>query len=173
MNSGIKTQFDNFIKGEKDYPLLVGFLSGFYPMVFYYSNNYEFANSYQHLIFFSFLFLIIPMAGTFILYKIFNHSSKLNFYKKHLLFVIIIEITAIFLSQVYFLTIKKKLLFLLLLITILLSLKFYKSYKKVLVFVMFLAFIPFVKCVKTLIHKQVFDTLNWTKQNDSIESTRL
>ncbi|MES2574144.1 MAG: hypothetical protein V4572_04335 [Bacteroidota bacterium] len=69
-------------------------------------------------------------------------------------------------------TIKKKLLFLLLLIAVLLSIKFYSSYKKIIVFVMLLALIPFMKCVNIIVHKQVSDTLSWTKQNDGIENIK-
>lgn len=172
MKFNIKERFNDFLTNSKDYPLLVGFISGFYPMVFFYSNNYESINSFQHLLFFSFLFLVVPAIGTYGFYKIFSYFPKLNPYKRHLLFVVIIEVTAIFLSQVYFLTIKKKLLLLLLLVVVFSSLRLYNSYKKIVFFVVLLSLIPFVKCINIIAYKQFVDTLSWTKQADAIEKTK-
>jgi hypothetical protein len=172
MKFSIKEKFNDFLNNSKEYPLLVGFIAGFYPLVFYYSNNYESINSFKHLLFFGFVFLILPAIGTYILYKLLVFFPKLNPYKKHFLFIVIIELTAIFLSQVYYLTIKKKLLLLLLLIVFLLSLRFYYLYKKIVVFVLFLAIIPFVKCLNIVVYKQQVDTLSWAKQSDFIGKTK-
>lgn len=172
MYFNIKERLTDFLNNSKDYPLLVGFFSGFYPLVFFYSNNYESINSYQHFFFFCFLFLFVPTIGTYFCYKIFDYFLKLNPYKKHLLFIIIIEVTALFLSQVYFLTIKKMLLFLLFVFTVLLSLKFYNFYKKIIVFVLLLSIIPLAKCIKIVGYKYFVDTLLWTKQNDAIEKIK-
>lgn len=172
MQFDIRKKFENFLNNQKDYPLLVGFVSGFYPMVFYYSNNFESINSWSHLGFFSFVFLIIPTLGVFFLFKLFGYFSKLKPYRKHLLFILIIEVTAIFMSQVYYLTIKKKMLLLLLIIAIFLSLKLYNSYKKIVVFVLLLSIIPFVKCINIVVYKQFNDTLSWMKQKDNIESVK-
>jgi len=172
MKFNIKEKFNDFLNNSKDYPLLVGFIAGLYPMVFYCSNNYESINSYQHLVFFSFLFLLVPTIGTYILYKIFNYFPKLDLYKRHLLFVLVIEIMAIFLSQVYYLTIKKKLLFGLLIVLCFLSLKVYKHYKKVLLFVVLLSVIPFSKCIYSIIYKNCRDTTVWMKQPDAIKSVK-
>lgn len=172
MKFSIKEKFNDFLNNSKDYPLLVGFISGFYPMVFFYSNNYESINSYQHLFYFIFLFLVVPTIGAFILYKIFLYFPKLNPYRKHLLFILLIEVTAIFLSQVYYLTIKKKMLLLLLVITFFLSLKLYSHYKKIVVFIILLSLIPILKCMNIVIYNQLNDTLAWTKQNDNIKKIK-
>jgi hypothetical protein len=172
MKFKIKERFNSFINNSKDYPLLVGFVSGFYPMVFLCSNNYEAINSFSHLLFFIFIFLFVPVIGTFFLYKIFNYFPRLKPFKKHLLFIIIIEVTSLFLSQVYYLTIKKKLLLLLLIIAVFLSFKLYNSYKKIIVFIFFLSIIPLLKCVNIILYKQFNDTLSWTKQSDTIEKVK-
>lgn len=172
MKFNLRERLNDFLNKTKDYPLLVGFISGFYPMVFFYSNNYESINSWSHFVFFCFIFLFVPAIGTYFFYKIFDYFPKLNSYKKHLLFVVIIEVTAIFLSQVYYLTIKKKLLLLVLIVAIFLSLKLYESYKKIVVFVMLLSLIPFLKCLNIVVYNQFNDTLIWTKQNDDIEKTK-
>ena len=48
MKFNIKGKFNDFLNNSKDYPLFVGFMAGFYPLIFFYSNNYESINSYQH-----------------------------------------------------------------------------------------------------------------------------
>lgn len=168
----LKENLNGFLNNGKDYPLLVGFLSGFYPLVFYYSNNYESINSFQHLLFFVLIFLLIPSAGTYFLYNVFCHFEKLKPYKKHLLFVLVIEITALFLSQVYYLTLKKKALLLLLIFVVFLSFKLYNSYKKILIFIVLLSIMPFSKCLCIVFYKQLNDTLAWTKQADNIDEIK-
>lgn len=172
MKFNIKEKFNDFLNNSKDYPLLVGFMAGFYPLVFFYSNNYESINSFKHLLFFILVFLIMPAIGTYVFYKIFNFSPKLNHYKKQFLFIVIIEVTAIFLSQVYYLTIKKKLLLALLIVLCVLSFKAYKHYKKVLLFVVILSVIPFFKCIYIFVYKNSTDTIAWMKQPDTIESVK-
>jgi len=172
MKFNIKDNFNDFLNNAKDYPLLAGFISGFYPMVFYYSNNYESINSYQHFLFFCAVFLIVPSVGTYFIYKIFCRLPQLKPYTRHLLFVLVIEVTAIFLSQVYYLTIKKKLLLVLLMGVIYLSFKFYNSYKKIMLFVALLSLIPFVKCLDIIIYKQLNNTVGWMKQVDDIEKIK-
>lgn len=172
MKFNVKEKFNHFLNNSKDYPLLVGFISGFYPLVFYYSNNYESINSYQHFLFFSFLFLVVPTVCSYLLYKVFDSFEKLKFYKRHLLFILVIEIMAIFLSQVYYLNLKKKLLLALLIILCFLSLKAYKHYKKLLLFVVFLSVIPFFKCIYIIVYKNTTDTTAWMQQPDAIENVQ-
>lgn len=172
MKFNFKEKVNYFLNNSKDYPILVGFFSGFYPLVYYYSNNYESINSPEHFLYFIFLFLVLPCVGVYILYKIFYHFKKLNDYKRHLLFVLAIEITAILLSQVYYLTIKKKLLLLLLILVVCLSSKFYNYYKNIVIFLVLLSVIPFYKVLHIFIYKQFNDTLSWTKQNDDIEKVK-
>lgn len=172
MKFDIKEKFNYFLNNPKDYPLLVGFFSGFYPMVFYYSNNFESIDSLPHLAFFSLFFLVIPTLATYFLYQLFSYFNKLKPYRKQLLFVIIIEVTAVFMSQVYYLTIKKKLLLLLLIFLVFLSFKFYDAYKKIIVFILLLSLIPFVKCVNIIVYKQFHNTLSWMKQKDAIEKIK-
>jgi len=172
MKFKISEKFNDFLNNSKDYPLLVGFMAGFYPLVFYYSNNYESINSFNHLLFFTFVFLILPTIGTYLFYKIFNFFEILKPYKRHLLFILVIEITSVFLSQVYYLTIKKKLLLGLFIIVCVLSLKAYKYYKKILLFVILLSVIPSFKCLWIVVYKNSINTMEWIKQPDNIESIK-
>jgi hypothetical protein len=171
MKFNIKERFDHFVNGDKDYPLLVGFLSGFYPLVFYYSNNFESINSIEHLIFFSFIFLIVPTIGTLLIYIVFNYFDKLKLYKRHFLFIISIELTAVFFSQVYFLTIKKKILLLLLIGVIFISVKVYRDYKKILIFIFLMAILPLFSTCSKIISNYTNST-TWQNQPDAILKTK-
>lgn len=172
MRFNIKDRVSAFLNSSKDYPILVGFLPGFYSVVFYCSNNYESVNSYQHLLYFSLVFLLAPMLAVCVLYKIFVSYKRLQPYAKHLLFVLVIEMFFVFLSQVYYLTIKKKLLLGLFLVLCFLSFKFFKVYKKILLFTVLLSLIPLYQCAYIFIYKQFVDTTAWTKQPDAIESVK-
>lgn len=50
----------NKIKDRKLSPWLVGLCSGLYPVLFYAGNNYSLVNSWGHLLFFTFGFIILP-----------------------------------------------------------------------------------------------------------------
>jgi hypothetical protein len=171
MKFNIKERFNHFINGSKDYPLLVGFLSGFYPMVFYYSNNFESINSIEHLVFFSFLFLFTPTIAIFLVYNILSFFEKLKPYKKHFLFIVSIELSAIFFSQVYFLTLKKKLLLLLLIVVMIISVKVYRDYKKILVFIFLMAILPLFS-ISSKIVSNYTNSSTWQNQPDAILKTK-
>jgi hypothetical protein len=171
MKYTIKQRFDNFINSDKDYPLLVGFLSGLYPLVFFYSNNLESINSLQHLVYFIFLFLVAPAVTTFILFKIVSSIQKIKPYKKHLLFVIMIQLTGVFLSQVYYLVLMKKKLLILFIIALLLSIVFYKHYKKLIVFVSFLCVLPIFK-IANIAYINFSSSSTWQNQPDAILDTK-
>lgn len=172
MKFDLKKKVNDFLSNPKDYPFLVGFTAGFYPLVFFYSNNYESINSLQHFLFFCLIFLILPSVGTYILYLIFNYFDKIKPFKRHLLFVLVIEISAVFLSQVYFMTLKKKMLVVLFFILILVSLKLYNHYKKIIIFIVLLSVIPLCKCLNLFFYKQFNNTLDWMKQEDTIEKVK-
>lgn len=172
MPVNFKQRFDSFIKNDKDYPLLVGFISGLYPMVFYFSNNYEAVNSLKHFLFFSGLFLILPTIAAFVAYRIFENIPKLAPYKKHLLFIFLIMVMAAFLSQGYYMTLKKKALLALLIPTVLLSLKYSTEYKRLLAFASILTLIAIGNFVIILYHVQFTHNLNWMDQKDGIENVK-
>ncbi len=172
MKISLKKKLDRFLSSSKDYPLLVGFMTGFYPLVFYCSNNFEQVASIQHLMFFLSCFLIVPTITTFIFYNLFEKVEKLKPYRKHLLFIVLFEFMGIYLSLIFYFTIKKKLLLLLLILLIFASLKFCKSYKKFLIFIVFLSIIPFCKCIISLGYTFFGNSLSWTIQHDHIAKTK-
>ncbi|AWI27019.1 hypothetical protein [Flavobacterium pallidum] len=169
---GFGKSIKEFVNSDKDYPVLTGFLAGFYPLLFFYDANYESINSIQHLAFFAGLFLILPSLSVYAAYKLVSRFSKTKPYKRHLLFILVIEIAAAFLSQVQYLTLKKKILLALLIVLVLLSKKLHDHYKKVLVFMMLLCIFPAVNVVNTFLSKQFVDTKAWMRQPDHVKNVK-
>ncbi len=168
----LKNKFNTFINSDKDYPLLVGFISGFYPFVFYYSNNFEMVNSWQHFLFFSFSFLLAPALLIKVLYGFFEKINWLNNFKKHFLFVCIIALTSVYLCFAYYQGFRRIILFGIFLLAIILSTKLYKEYKKIVVFVALLAIIPSFSLGFILLKHLNPNKLSWMKQEDAIESIK-
>jgi len=171
MISKLKKQISNFINNDKDVPLLAGLLSGFYPLLFYYSNNFSAINSWEHIVYFSFFFLGIPLSIYGVLYYGFGLSKILVKYRKHLLFVLLVVVTFALLSQAMFLTVKKKILVVLFVVSVLVSIKLFKHYKKLIILLFIAMFLPLGK---VLIHAyEHLKPMNWMQLPDDIEQVKL
>lgn len=70
----------HLISKEELLPLWAGLASGLYPIAFYYSKNFNFVNSWSHLLFFVLVFLCLPIAVNYIFY-FFYKKKHLNSYK--------------------------------------------------------------------------------------------
>ncbi len=163
----------NFLKKyfkENFNPLLTGLICGFYPLVFYFSNNFSAINSWEHLGFFLLFFIGIPIAVFSIASLIFKFSDALSKYKPHVLFVLIIMTVATLMSQAMYLTIKKKLLLGLLIVSVLAAWKLHAHFKKLLVIILLMSILPTVNCVVKIVeHEQ---KMEWTALPDSIENAK-
>ncbi len=152
---------------KKDFnPLLVGFISGFYPLVFYCSNNFWAINSWNHLWFFLLFFLGIPIVIFTIAWAVLKFPTKLLRYKSQLLFVTIIMTVATLMSWAMYLDFKKKMLLAMLIIAIALAWKLHSHYKKLLVLILIMSVIPTVNCAIKLVEQ--LQPQDWTELPDSI-----
>ena len=161
----IKQKLSAFTEAETDTPLLVGFISGFYPFLFYYSNNYPSINSWLHAVTFFAIYVGIPIAVTLLSYFIFSKVERLKPYKKHLLFVLVIFLTSLFMSQAVYMTLKKKVLLGILILVCAASVKMRTHYKKIIVLIGIMAVIPLFKCLVNVYEGTGTD---WTTLNDGI-----
>lgn len=151
-------------------PLLTGLICGFYPLVFYFSNNYSAINSWEHLGFFLLFFIGIPIVVFLVASLLFKYSKALLKYKPHILFVLIIMTVATLMSQAMYLTIKKKLLLGLLIIVVLAAWKFHAHFKKLLVIILLMSILPTLDCILKIIeHEQ---KMEWTQLPDTIENVK-
>lgn len=149
-------------------PLLTGLICGFYPLVFYFSNNFSAINSWHHLAFFLLFFIGIPIAIFTLASLAFHYSKTLSKYKSQILFVLIIMTLATLMSQAMYLTIKKKMLLALLIISILAAWKFYTHYSKLLVIILLMSILPTLNCaIKIVEHER---KMEWSTLPDSIQT---
>lgn len=162
----IKKKREAIVKSDKDVPLLAGFIIGLYPLLFFYSNNYPFVNHWQHFLVYTAIYIVLPCCITVISYFIFNRIPPLKPYKKHLLFVLLIFLTSVFMCQVLYFTFKKKILLGILILSCLLSIKLYHQYKRIIFIIVILMLFPMFKC---FIH--IYEHIRpsqWTKIEDTI-----
>ncbi len=152
---------------ETENPLLLGFVSGFYPFIFYYSNNFFAINSWGHLLYFVSFFIGIST----LLFLITNLLiKKFEFLKKHrtrIYFVLIIFITSVLLSYASTLLIKKKLLLGILAISVIASFKIAENYRKIIVLIALMSILPLIKV--TLHIAENLTNNSWMKLPDTIE----
>lgn len=161
--------FNKYFK-ENFNPLLTGLICGFYPLVFYFSNNFSAINSWEHLAFFLLFYIGIPILVFTIASLLFKFSDALSKYKPHILFVLIIMTVAALMSQAMYLTIKKKLLLGLLVISILAAWKLHDHFKKLLVIILLMSILPTLDCViKIVEHEQ---KMVFTQLPDDIENAK-
>lgn len=170
MLKDIKLKLDRFLTSGKDYPLLVGFVAGLYPFLFFYSNNYASVNSFKHLWFYLGVFVGTSVVLVTVIYALFSSITRLKPYRKHLLFVFLLFAVAALLSLAMYLRFRKKLLLAGLILLCLLSFKLYNYYKHILVLISFMVVMPLVKCLIN-IYEDIRVT-TWTSQPDDIVNVR-
>lgn len=156
-----------FINSEKSFnPLIIGLICGFYPLVFYFSNNFSAINTWEHLGFFTLFFVGIPVAIFSALFFVFKFSKTFSKYKFHILFVLIIMVVATLMSHAMFLTLKKKILLGLLIVSIIAAWKMHKEYRKLLMLILVMSVIPTAKCAIHIYEHQ--KAMDWAHLPDSI-----
>jgi len=162
----MRDRFNKFLDSPRHIPLLAGFISGLYPFLFFYSNNYTSVNSWQHAGFFFICYVVTAMAAVGMAFVLFSTIEKLKPYKAHLLFVLPVMVMASMLSYAMFFTFKKKVLLALLIILVFLSLKLHKHYKRLLALIVFMALMPLFK-VAVHIYEDV-RPMRWAELPDDI-----
>lgn len=167
----LKKTISSFTRSEKDVPLLAGLISGFYPFIYYFSENFPAKNSLEHLLFFSLFFIGIAIVVFITANFLFNKVPVLKPYKKHMYFVLILMLIATGLSQAIYLTVKKKFLTIMLLAVSTISLKLYKDYKKLIVIVVLMCIVPLSNTLISLYDS--LKPLSWMQQPDDIETVIL
>lgn len=151
-------------------PLLAGLICGFYPLVFYFSNNFSAINSWEHLGFFLLFFIGTPIVIFTIASLLFKYYKTLSKYKPNIIFVLIIMTVATFMSQAMFLTIKKKILLGLLIISVFAAWKLHSHFKKLLVIILLMSILPTINCIiKIVEHEQ---KMEWAELPDAIENAK-
>ncbi len=160
-----------FIESDKDAPVLAGSAIGFYMLLFYYSNNFALANSWQQLLFFTGYYLVIPVIFLFAGYKVLA-STKLRDLRKHFLFVGTIAFFSFFILQLSTLGEIKRVVFaVVLVVAALLSLKISRYYKAFIP-ILFLISLFNVKPMARVVYISIATSDEWKKMPDDIENIK-
>lgn len=160
-----------FLTSERPYSLLAGFAAGFYPILFYYSNNYGLVNSWDHLWFFLINFLGVPVLGCFVGYRLFALGPLKRW--RHLVVPFVNMFAFLFLLKVcLYAGLQKKISLAILVFAVLYAWFLWKHYKKVVIFQLLLALTGIYTFNNTLISQSRF-TREWMTQPDDIESVQL
>jgi len=154
---------------ETENPILLGLISGFYPFIFYFSNNFFAINSWGHFFYFLTFFIGIPILLFSAVHFLSKKSDFIFKYRKQLFFVLLIFGTSAFVSYASTLLIKKKLLLVVLVLSIIASLKLYKHYRKILVFIVFMSVLPLLTVLVNLVEN--IGNNPWIQLPDNIEKT--
>jgi len=124
----------------------IAFVCGFYPLVFYCSNNFYAVNSFGHFGYFILFFIGLSLIGFALIELFFTVKKDLRKYRPHALFIAIIMITATLMSYAIKLRLQKKVLAVILVVSILLSIKFHDRFRKLAILIFIMAVLPFFNC---------------------------
>ena len=155
-----------FSKHPIFYPILAAVAAGTYPIIFYFSNNFTLANTWGHLRFFTFFYIVVPSIVFVLAVKI-SQAKVFSKWQKYVLPLLNL-FTFFFLMELSVYTlIKKKLAVLLLLLAIILTLFLYKQLKKILIMQFVLAGIGLVALIQAVAYVPAFQE-DWLDQPDAI-----
>ncbi|MBV7270438.1 LTA synthase family protein [Winogradskyella luteola] len=136
----IRASIQKFLKSDKLYPAVYGLASGLYPMIYVYSKNFSIVNSFEHLVFFISIFLVLPSliftAVHWILKRLDKEKNSLMVLTFLNVFTFLFLIKTITYSGVQ----RKKIVFIIL-IAVLFALYLKKHLKRLLLLQFLLAFV--------------------------------
>ena len=165
----LKQNLSKYYTKETDNPFFLGLICGFYPFIFYYSNNFFAINSWGHLFYFFLFFIGIPILLFTVLHFLFKKFEFLNKYREHILFVMLILCTSGFVTFASTLLIKKKILFGIFIVAILASIKLHKEYRKVVIFLVLMSVLPLFTTLINIVENSTYNS--WMKLPDDIEKS--
>lgn len=166
MSNKKKSFYQDFLSNTKQYPILYAIATGLYPITFYFSNNFKLVNTWGHLGFFLFCFILCPIVGFLIADKLSKYSI-FDKTRKYILPFLNVFMFLGFMSISYHAGIQKKVLLLIFFIALILVFFIYKYLKKIIVLQFILAFIGLMVLLNT-ISNQIYYSEEWLKQPDDI-----
>ena len=162
----IQTILNNFLSSEKPYPILIAIAAGLYPFLFYYSRNFYLINTWEHLGYFTFFFLLLPMVLFWLLQALFDIQLVKKW--KHYVLPFLNVFTFLFLLEIcLYAEIRGKLLVVIFIIAILFAFYLNKHLKKLVILELFLASLAFIMLLPVLL-KNLSGPDTWTIQPDEI-----
>jgi hypothetical protein len=169
MNLNIRERFARFIKSPKEYPVLAGFMAGFYAIVFYYSNNVDLANSLELFAFFTSYFIVLPVVvcfSAFALLKVLGFQE----YVRQVLFVIMLSFFGFYILFHFVPNVPLAVFVIGFLALVLLSFKF-RNYKVAIALIAVMSVLPLAKLSLGL-GRNFLHNSHWNRQPDNIEDCK-
>ena len=157
---------DGFFDKATSNPFILGLLAGLYPMVFYYSRNFQMNNSWEQLLFFIGLFLILPIAIFVILKVLSKYSFTLKF-KKYLFPFFSVFLFLFFLKLILYSGLQKKMIVGIFVVSAVATYFLHRYLKKWLIIQTVLAAIGLFSLLPILFKNFTY-TPEWTGQPDNI-----
>lgn len=155
-----------FINSTKEIPVISGIAAGLYPILFYFTNNFSLVNSWNHVGYFVFFFLVLPIVGFWLM----NRLSKLflsDRWRKFLLPFLNVLVFLFLMGICHYGGIQKKISLVFVPVAALISFFLYKHFKKIVVFQFLLALIGIVTLLNSVKNQPNYSRL-WLEQPDDI-----
>ncbi len=162
-----KNTLQRFLGSSKEYPVLAAVAAGMYPMIFYYTNNFELVNSWQHLGYFTIFFLLVPILVFVFAHRISVHPFIGKWGKYIIPFLNIF--TFLFLMKVcLYASIQKKIALGIFFLAAILAFFLYKHLKKWMIVQLLLAGVGLITFLP-VIYQNLTVSKEWMIQPDDIE----
>ncbi len=167
----MKKRIGNFLKNKHNLPLIAGLASGLYPWAFYFSNNFDFVNSWEHFFFFLSTFILIPTAVYYLVYFLMRKKYH-NSYTQYVLPALNTFVFFTLLMLALYATIrwKQALLIITATIGILIVSKFIKKIFPKLLVIQFLLLVTTAYSLAVITKNYLVYDDDWMMQPDSIQS---
>ena len=164
----VQNKISAFLKSEKDYVILTAIAAGLYPMIYYFSRQYNLVNSWSHLLFFTVVFLVFPVCVFWFLNKLASLAVFKN-WKIYILPFLNLFFFLVFIQYCISATFGKKRILLVFVLALGLAYVFKNIFKKIIVLQLLLATIGLFSLLFTVIEQNSYSN-NWKVQPDAIAS---
>ncbi|CAM3457349.1 sulfatase-like hydrolase/transferase [Aequorivita lipolytica] len=157
-----------FLNSNKEYPALAAVAAGLYPVLFYYSRNFDMARSWEHLLYFGGVFIMLPVLVFLMLHRLFKLPA-LRPYNKYVLPFLNLFTFLFILKTFLFVPIERKIIVGIFVISFLFARFLHSHLKKVIVLELLLAVMGFLAVSQVIFQKLTYSDA-WKLQPDDIEN---
>ncbi|MEM7185190.1 MAG: sulfatase-like hydrolase/transferase [Bacteroidota bacterium] len=148
----------------------IAFICGFYPLVFYVSNNFYAVNSWGHMAYFALFFIGLSVLYFALVEAFFMLKKDWKKHRTKVLFVSVVMVTATLMSWAIRLRLQKKMLLGILIVTGLLALKFHEKYRRIAVLIAIMAVLPFLNIFVKIYEQN--KNMPWTEMAADIKEVK-
>lgn len=157
-----------FLESKKDYPVLAAIAAGLYPVLFYYSRNFDMARSWEHLLYFAGVFLLLPILVFWVSHRI-SKLAAFKPYKKYVLSFLNLFTFLFILKTFLFVPVERKIIVGIFIASIIFARFFHSHLKKLIVLELLMAVIGLFSVSYVVFQKFTYSDA-WKQQPDDIEN---